>query len=328
MKNKAQKFVKLAFSNLITAAVIVFLLGCSNLKKQQNISALKIEILEKKAMAMLPIIKENYGSGGVTVFQTAVEGLKQAYSEGKNNLVSIEDMWTHALQEGAVLFNQPDKLWGPTTAEETADMLGQTTIGPWQITVWNVKDTYGPPYGLKPNLKNNDVIKWAKANPIIQARMIADYIQLSYETYGKRSPYAIQRYFWLEPFAKGESGLSKEWWKSPVAKPPAGKTWKDLTPEMIKDTGFYGKQIICGHPHQKRGLLYWLAVTADIAAIDDVLNVWKNEKKCTWDENKKIAVMTNENGNFELKPDDLQFIPENEINKKKLIIERMEKLSK
>jgi hypothetical protein len=196
------------------------------------------------------------------------------------------------------------------------------------MTVWNIKDIYGPPYGLKPNLTNNEVIKWAKANPKIQARMIADYIQVSYQDYGKRGPYAIQRYFWLEPFAKGESGLSKEWWKSPVAKPPKGKTWKDLTPEMIADTGFYGKQIVCGHPYQPRGLLYWLSFSNDIDGIDDVLKVWKNEPKRIWDEEKKIAVPTKENGGFELKPEDLLFWPKEDEAKKKIVEERMKIISK
>ena len=73
--------------------------------------------------------------------------------------------------------------------------------------------------------------------------MIIDYIQLSYETFGKRTPYAIQRYFWLEPFVKGELGQAEDWTRSVVAKPPPGGTWQDLTPAMKADTGFYAKHL-------------------------------------------------------------------------------------
>ena len=306
--------------SVILLCVASLLIGCATLKTLTPNE--RIQELERKAKVMRPKV-EAYGSGGIEVFNAAVEGLKAGYAEGKYSLVSIEDLWTETLQEGAVLFNKPDRLWGATPANETGDMLGQTTIGPWQITVWNVQDTYGPPYGLPPKITPREVVEWCKARPAIQARMIADYIQNAYTTYGRRGPYAIQSYFWLEPFAKDEIGQSKEWWKSPVAKPPKGGTWKDLTPEMKKDTGFYGKQIICGCTHQIRGLLYWLAITDDIKAMDDLLRVWRDEPKRSWVAEKKMAVLTDKPGNFVLSPEDLRFWPEEDKDLRPVVEKRM-----
>jgi hypothetical protein len=219
--------------------------------------------------------------------------------------VGIEDLWAHSIIEGSVLFNKPDKRWGKTTAQETSDMLGQTTIGPWQITVWNVHDTYGPPYGSKDEWSNAEVYAWARDNPVIQAKMISDYIQLSYDDYGVRTPYAIQRYFWLEAYAKGDIGQG-EWTKSPVAKSPTGK-WEDLTPEMKRDTGFYAKQVLLGNKHNQTGLLFWLWVTGDEEAICDTLRAWKHQKHRVWNDKKKMAVLTKEPGNFMIMPDDVIF---------------------
>lgn len=317
---RSLKSTKKLFHILASAILAIWLISCSQLNTQSSQS--KIIELELKAKLMMPVV-ESYGKGGVEVFNTAVEGLKQAYKEGKNDLVSIEDLWTHALQEGAVLFNQPDRLWGPTPAEETADMIGQLTVGPWQMTDWNIQKTYGPPYGLPKKANKKETLIWCRNNPVLQARMIADYIQLSYKTYGKRSPYGIQRYFWLDAYVKGEIGQSPDWWKSPVAKPPKGMTWKDLTPEMKQDTGFYAKQVVCGHPHQQRGILYWLARTNDVKAIDELLKTWHDEPKRVWNAKKDFAEPTAEKGNFTLAPTDLKYWIEDDIDTQKIVIERM-----
>jgi len=285
----------------------------------------RVKELELKKAAMLPYV-EKEGPGGMEVFLAACQALEEGYRDGAYQLVTIEDLWSEALQEGRMLFKTPERLWGPTTAEETADMIGQTTVGPWQITTWNVRDNFGPKYGLPKGLSDRDVLIWCRQRPVIQARMIADYIQNAYSTYGLRGPFAIQSYFWLEPYVKGEIGQSKEWWKSPVAKPPVGKTWKDLTPEMIKDTGFYAKQVVCGYTWKSEGILFWLTVTNDVKAIDHLLQTWKNEVKHTWNPEKKIAEKTAVPGEFELKPEDLQFWPEGELERKQIVIERMNKL--
>ncbi len=285
--------------------------------------------LQLKAMNMRPHV-EQYGEGGVEVFETAVEALHEGYLEGEYSLVSIEDLWTHSLQEGRRLFDEPDRLWGATGPEETADMIGQTTIGPWQMTVWNVQDHFGPRYGVPEDASPAEVVEWAEERPDVQARMIADYIQNAYSIYGKRSPYAIQSYFWLEPFVKGEIGQSDEWWDSPVARPPEGKTYEDLTPEMLADTGFYARQIVCGHPHQPRGLLFWLAVTGDIEAIDDLLETWYTEPHREWVEKDMPlgatgkAVATDKRAGMEIEKEDLQFIDEDEALIRNLLERRIE----
>lgn len=302
--------IRLIYS-LVMGGLIAFMGGCAMLPERAE--QRRLEELEYKAMQMRPYV-DQYWEGGSEVFETAVEALKEGYQEGEYSLVSIEDLWTHSLQEGRGLFNDPDRLWGPTGPEETADMIGQTTIGPWQITVWNVQDHFGPPYGVPEDGTPQEVVAWARERPHVQARMIADYIQNAYEIYGKRNPYAIQSYFWLEPFVKGEIGQSPEWWKSPVARPPEGKTWEDLTREMLQDTGFYAQQIICGHPTQPRGLLFWLAVTGDVEAIEHVLETWSNEPSREWVEKDMPlgatgkAVKTDEPANMDIKPEDVRFI--------------------
>ena len=244
-----------------------------------------------------------YGPGGLKVLKVAYEALREKKMKGEASLVQLEDLWTHALQEGAVLFNKPDKLWGRTGPLETKDMLGQTTIGPWQMTIWNVKDIYGPPYGVKQEWSNEEVYRFCRERPRLQAKMITDYIQKSYEDYGKHSPYAIQRYFWLEAYVKGDIGQGL-WYKSPVAVSPTGR-WEDLTPEMKRDTGFYAKQVLLGHPGNKHGLLFWLWVTKDYNAIEDALLTWKEQKKRVWEDGK--AVLTDEPGRFAIQPEDIRF---------------------
>jgi hypothetical protein len=62
-------------------------------------------------------------------------------------------------------------------------MIGQTTIGPWQLTVSNIRHVYGPRYGVDPNWPDAQVYTFCRDHPDIQAKMIIDYIQLSYESF-------------------------------------------------------------------------------------------------------------------------------------------------
>lgn len=250
---------------------------------------------------------DEYGPGGRMVLDVAYFALAKGKAKGKWPLVSIEDLWAHAIKEGRSLFNKPDKRWGRTTAAETHDMIGQTTIGPWQITVTNVKNIYGLPYGVSKDWTNTQVNDYCREHPEIQAMMISDYIQLSYDDYGLRSPYAIQRYFWLEAYAKGEIGQGP-WDSSPLAVPPSGK-WEDITPEMKRNTGFYAKQLLLGSKYNKHGLLYWLYITKDFEGIKDVFKTWKNQVRYVWKEDR--AVPTDEPGNFAIKPEDFKYCTDN-----------------
>lgn len=264
------------------------------------------------------IDEEMYGPGGPVVLKVAYEALREKHAAGEAPLVGLEDVWSHSLQEGLALFNKPDQLWGRTTAKQTADMIGQTTIGPWQMTLWNIRDNYGPRYGIDPAWANAELYAFCREHPDIQAKMIIDYIQLSYETFGQRTPYAIQRYFWLEPFVKGELGQAEDWTKSVVAKPPPGGSWQDLTPAMKADTGFYAKQILMGAPYTKSGLLFWLHVTEDADGARDVLRTWRDQKKIVvaddieaQDKQDTMVMenihyrLTDEPGGFAIEPDDV-----------------------
>lgn len=269
---------------------------------------------------------ERYGEGGQVVLRVAAKALEEKNAAGEGLLVGLEDVWSHSLQEGLALFNKPDALWGKTTAEETSDMIGQTTIGPWQMTLRNIRHTYGKPYGVKESWTDVEIYEYCRQRPIIQAKMIIDYIQQSYETFGKRSPYAIQRYFWLEPFVKGELGQSEDWTKIVVAKPPTGGTWKDLTPEMKADTGFYAKQILLGTSYTNSGLLFWLQVTSDQEGLHETLRTWRDQKRIIIapddaPENKTMTIegvrymQTNQPGGFAISEDDVIYYKDSpEIN--------------
>ena len=221
-----------------------------------------------------------YGPGGRIVLDTAYRVLREGRARGQWPLVGLEDLWVEAIQEGAGLFNQPDRRWGKTTAAETKDMIGQTTIGPWQITVTNVKAKYGLPYGVQPEWPDAQVYAYCRDNPDIQAKMIADYIQEAGTNYGRRGPYAIQRYFWLEGYTRGWIGQGA-WDKSVLPEPPGGD-WTKLTPEMKADTGFYAKQILVGWRGNPRGLLYWLWVTGDTGGIRAALRTWRYLTGMVW----------------------------------------------
>lgn len=228
------------------------------------------------------------GPGAQEVLRVAYETLR----EGTWKRVGLEDLVVESLQEGRILFEKPEKRWGPTTAAETKDFVGQTTIGPWQITITNVRNTFGAKYGVDPKWTDAEIARFCAKNPRIQAAMICDYIEGTYARYGRRSPYAIQAYFWLEPFVKGESAQGA--WDESVLKRP------------MKESGFYAKQIVCGHPHQPYGLLYWLAYTGAWEEAEQVVRTWEETPIHVWKGDHAEA--TEHRGNFRLGAEDLRHI--------------------
>jgi len=247
-----------------------------------------------------------YGPGGRIVLDTAYAALRAGRAEGRWPAVGLEDLWTESIQEGGGLFNQPDRRWGKTTATETKDMIGQTTIGPWQITVTNVRAKYGLPYGVQPDWSDAQVYGYCRDHPDIQAKMIADYIEEAYGKYGRRGPYGIQRYFWLEGYTRGWIGQGA-WDKSVLPEPPGGD-WTKLTSEMKADTGFYAKQILVGWRGNPRGLLYWLWVAGDADGIRETLRTWRDQGRMVWDESAGDARLTEEPGDFSVYPQDLRYL--------------------
>ncbi len=255
---------------------------------------------------------EPYGPGGKIVLDVAYRVLQEGHAAGRWPQVSLEDLWTEAIQEGGGLFNQPERRWGKTTAAETKDMIGQTTIGPWQITVTNVKTKYGLPYGVQPDWPDAQVYAFCRDHPEIQVRMIADYIEEAYTKYGRRGPYGIQRYFWLEGYTRRWIGQGA-WDKSVLPEPPGGD-WTKLTDAMKADTGFYAKQVLIGWRGNPRGLLYWLWVTGDEAGIRAALRNWRDQRKMIWDEGAGDAVLTSQPGEFAIQPEDLRYVPRPECS--------------
>lgn len=231
--------------------------------------------------------------GAQEVLRVAWETLRA----GKWKEVGLEDLAVESLQEGRSLFEKPEKRWGPTTAEETKDFVGQTTIGPWQITIANVRNIFGAKYGVKKEWTDAEIAAFCAKNPKVQAAMICDYIEGTYTRYGRRSPYAIQAYFWLEPFVKGESARGP--WDESVLKRP------------MRESGFYAKQIVCGHKNQPYGLLYWLALTGAWDEARDLARVWRETKRHEWTEGG--ARPTKEPGGFGLASDDLRYVPDEAI---------------
>lgn len=251
----------------------------------------------------------DYGDGGREVLETAYHALAAGQAMGRWIDVGLEDLWAHAIKEGRGLFNDPKARWGRTTAAQTKDMIGQTTIGPWQLTIGNVQKQYGQPYGVHKDWPAEQAFKFCEARPHVQAGMICDYIAISYSSLGVRGPLAIQRYFWLSAFVKGEIGQG-QWDKSVLATPPEGD-WTKLTYAMKRDTGFYAKQILVGHAHNPHGLLYWLWVTADLDAIRATLLAWKNQRDVTWDEGPAdVKYLDTTSGKYAIVADDLKYVPD------------------
>jgi hypothetical protein len=272
---------------------------------QPEVNRAGLDDLDRRYAAILAQ-SSDFGPGGRIVLDTAYRTLRAGRAEGKWPLVGLEDLWVEAIQRGRGLFNAPEQRWGKTTAEETKDMIGQTTIGPWQITVTNVKTKYGLPYGVQRDWSDAQVYAYCRDHPEIQVRMIADYIQEAYAKYGARGPYGIQRYFWLEAYVRGWIGRGA-WDQSVLPTPPDGD-WTKLTPEMKADTGFYAKQVLVGWRGNPRGLLYWLWVTGDTDGIRTALRRWRDQTWMNWDEATGDAVGTREPGSFAIQPDDLRYL--------------------
>jgi hypothetical protein len=270
---------------LCSVLLALLMSGCVSPSQQA-----KLDDLDRRYLAIAGRVQE---PGARAVLDTARQGLRENILDGdRSDLVGIEDLWTHALQEGAVLFEDEHRRWNVTGAAETGDMLGQATIGPWQLTLDNIRNTYGEPYGIQSHWDNKQLVTYFRNRPVLQARMIADYIQDSYETHGKRTPYALQRYFWLDAFVNKQIGLAE--WDAPVVARP---------PRKMTDTGFYAKQILLGHSHQPRGLLYWLLVTADEAEVRRILAAWKTETELP-DRKPESA------GRFAVQVGELKYVPE------------------
>lgn len=177
----------------------------------------------------------------------------------KNDLVGLEDLWTAALKEGKTLFKNSN-LWKATYPSRTHDMLGQTSIGPWQLTLSTARKFY--PMKRKP-LTDSELLNGLEQNPETQAEIAASIFESSYKSYGQRSPMAIQNYFWLEPFQKKEIAQGP-WYASVLA----------INPQDRRNTGFYAKQFLLGSRFNPEGLLYWLYITRDHTAVREALRTW------------------------------------------------------
>ncbi len=268
--------------------------------------------LQHRFERMLELSRDT-GDGGREILETGYHALAAGQAMLRWPDVGLEDLWAHALKEGRTMFDDPNVRWGKTGPKETADMLGQTTIGPWQITLRNVQKEYGPPYGVRADWTPGDVFEFCQKHPQVQAGMICDYIQKSYSTLGTRTPYAIQRYFWLAAFVNGEIGQGA-WDSSVLPKPPDGD-WTKLTAAMKRDTGFYAKQILLGTSYNPRGLLYWLWVTDDHAAIHATLQAWADQRDGSWDEAESQAKLIGPRGRYHISVDDLQYVPDEACRK-------------
>jgi hypothetical protein len=261
--------------------------------------------LDRRYQAMLKP-SERYGEGGLEVLEVAYQALRQGKADNRWPLVGLEDLWAEAIKEGAGLFNKPARRWGLTRAGETDESFGQSTVGPWQMTINNVRNIYGPAYGIQPEWTDWRIYAYFRDNPDMQAGMIADYIQEAYGKYGRRGPYGIQRYFSLKPFIRGQIGLAA--WDKPVLPPARYGDWASLSPEMKADTGFYAKQVLLGTRSNPRGLLYWLWVTRDLDAIREALRTWRDQCRMIWDAASNKLLLTDAPGNFAIQPEDLKYL--------------------
>lgn len=253
----------------------------------------------------------DFGDGGREVLETAYHALAAGEAVGRWPDVGLEDLWAHAIQEGRSLFARPpDRRWGATGPAETRDMIGQTTVGPWQITVDNARGPLGEAYGLRADLPPAEVAAALRERPSTQAALACDLVQRAYVTLGRRGPYAIQSYFWLSAFVKGEIGQGP--WDAPVlpGAPPAGGDRHDPTAEQKRQTGFYAKQVVLGSPHNPYGLIWWLWVTRDDDAIVALLRRWREEPERSWNDARSSADPTDRRGRFAITADDLKYLPD------------------
>ena len=248
------------------------------------------------------------GDGGREVLETAYHTLAAGRAMGRWPDVGLEDLWSHAIKEGRGLFADPTTRWGRPTAARARDVVGQTTIGPWQMTLRNVQRLYGQPYGVRYDWPAADVFRFVEDRPGVQAGMICDYVATSYASLGPRGPLAIQRYFWLSAFVKGDIGQAA-WDRGVLPEAPDGDPAK-LTYAMRRQTGFYAKQILLGTRANPRGLLYWLWVTGDLDAIRATLLAWKQQRDVTWNEGPADVLYLESTGHYAIVVDDLKYVPD------------------
>ena len=163
-----------------------------------------------------------------------------------------------------------------------------------------MKNTFGIPYGIRPDWPEAKVYAFCRDHPEVQAKMIADYIQNSYSKYGHRGPYAIQNYFWFEAYVRGWIGQG-EWDKSVLAEAPGGD-WRKLTPEMKANTGFYAKQVLVGHRGNPQGMLFWFWAAGDTQTVRETLRTWRDQKKMVYNAEEKSSVLSADPGGFAIQP--------------------------
>jgi hypothetical protein len=113
---------------LLLAAIVLIAAGCQSVATRSK-KVSPVDDLDRRYRAIVQNI-EPYGEGGKIVLDVAYRTLREGKAEGKWPLVGLEDLWAESIQEGRGLMNDPDRRWGRTTAQETKDMIGQTTIGP------------------------------------------------------------------------------------------------------------------------------------------------------------------------------------------------------
>ena len=261
--------------------------------------------LDRRYQAILKNI-EVFGEGGREVLGVAYRALREGQKDGRWDLVGLEDLWAEAIKEGAVLFNKPDRRWGLTKAAGGPDNFTQSTVGPWQMTLNNIVNVYGEEYGIDPDWTNWRAYEYCRENPEILASMAADYLQESYSRYGRRGPYAIQRYYALNTFVRGQIGQGP--WDRSVSAAPPGVDPALVSPEAKANTGFYAKQVLLGTRANPRGLLYWLWVSGDMDGIREVLQTWRDQRRLRWDEETNKPVLTDAPGGFAIRQEDLKYL--------------------
>ncbi len=290
--------MRLSLMVILAAIAAVFCLSaCQGQKEASGLSkALRSSNLYDDYTAMLEA-SGSFGEGGKQVLAVAANTLAKGKAEGKWPDVGLEDLWAHAIKEGRGLFNDPEKRWGDTGPEMTGDMIDQTTVGPWQVTLDNIQNRYGEPYGVDPDWEKERVYSYMRRHPEHQAAIASDIIQRNYDDWSVRGPFAIQSYFWLLAYVKGEIGQA-DWDVSVLSDED----------RSMKETGFYAKQIVCGSKTNPYGLLYWLWATGKPDEIRQVLETWKNQKEVRWNEEKKRFVRGADNAMLAIKPQDLRYL--------------------
>ncbi len=238
------------------------------------------------------------------------DALEELNKQGKAPLVELTDLWAVVSQEGTYvtagnILNYWGMNYGDGTLRAMEETRDDTFIGPWRLDTKDILK-YGPDCGATGTL--DQIIQSFADNSKLEVMIVASKLQDLYAQFGKRSPYALQSYFNLEAYLKGEIGQGK-WDDYILVKYPP------VTPEKLKATGFYGKQLLMGsntdpsyHYIAKLecpyGMMYWIWVSRDYDGIKQTLLTWKNQVKWVWDHDKNAPVATAEPGNFGITQED------------------------